>query len=282
LLTKIAKIIVTVILLAALAFVSACTWIYLKQDSIIFPGLHLLKSNGNYKLLPGVRALKIQTDDNETLQAFTSVAEDISITPVSEYVALIFHGNGESAELQNFIPFFRNIGVQALTFDYRGFGDSTGWPSEEGLYRDSIAAAEALKRISGVPYARFIVLGNSIGSGPAAFLARKIDPAALVLLAGFADFKELASAKPPYSFFTFMLRYRFPVAQYLSALKTRCVVLAHGHADEVIPFSNLANLKAALPQSTRVSALESVEAGHNDIFYKVEQRLMAETLACLK
>ncbi len=266
----------------ALAFGSAvicalAALVVWQQERLIFPGVSFKKSSGPFQLLLSVTAVRVNTSDGESLQAFTSIRS----VGQSEYVALIFHGNGETAETQNFIPFFNRVGIPALTFDYRGYGRSTGWPSEQGLYRDAEAAAEKVRELSGLDFDRFVLLGNSIGAGPAAYLARKIQPRALILLAGYSDFRSLVATMPPYSYLTPFLRYQFPVAEYLRGLSTQCVVLAHGRKDQVVPFENLAQLTKAIPQGVSLSVLESEEASHNDIFYKVEEQLVERTKDCL-
>ena len=263
--------------LVSIPVILLSAYVLYDQERFIFPGLYLPKSVGAFALFPGVRAVTIETSDNESLQAFTTVAEGTH----PPFVALIFHGNGETAETQNFIPFFKKVGIPALTFDYRGFGHSSGWPSEEGIYRDAEAAAEKVRELTGLPYSRFVVLGNSIGSGPAAYIAGKIQPRALILIAGFKDFGELVGGIPPYSFLRFGLRYQFPVTKHLEALTGQCVVLAHGKRDQTIPFWHLSQIAKALPATTSVSLLESEIAGHNDIFYKVEDQLIEKTKACL-
>lgn len=253
-------------------------YIYFIQEQLVFPGLSLPKSHGVYKLLPGVTTLRFSTSDGETLQGFTTINPDAP----TEYIGLIMHGNGESAETQNFLPFFRNVGIQSLTFDYRGYGDSTGRPkSENDIYLDAEAAAEAAQRLSGRPFSKFVILGNSLGSGPAAYLASKLNPRALVLIAGYANLKQVAKTKPIYGWFAFALKYRFPVEEYVQKLTDQCVVVAHGQNDEVIPFSQAERVVASLPSSTRVTKLASDIATHNDIFYKVEDQLVAATRRCI-
>jgi fermentation-respiration switch protein FrsA (DUF1100 family) len=248
-----------------------------QQELFIFPGVTFPKSSAPFVLLPGVRELKLSTSDGETLQAFTTLSEGEE----PPFVAVIFHGNGETAEQQNFIPFFKKVGIPALTFDYRGYGHSTGWPSEEGIYKDAEAAAAMVQNLTGLPFSKFVLLGNSIGSGPAAYLASKIQPRALIIVAGYQDFAELVAEKPPYSLLRFGLRYRFPVRDYLRKLTSQCVILAHGEKDEIIPFSHLAGISSAVPSSSTLRVLTSDRAMHGDIYYKVEQQLVDETRGCL-
>jgi fermentation-respiration switch protein FrsA (DUF1100 family) len=253
-----------------------------EQERFIFPAVDFPKSEKPFNLPPGVRELTLSTSDGERLQAFTSISEgQFRSSSAPPFVAVILHGNGETAEILNFIPFFRMVGIPALTFDYRGFGHSSGWPSEQGLYRDAEAAAAMAQELTGLPYSQFVVLGNSIGSGPASYLASKIQPRALIIIAGYQDFADLVAEKPPYSLLSFGLRYRFPVREYVKKLTSQCVVLAHGRRDEIIPFSHLAGISGAVPSTASLHVLTSEIASHDDIYYKVEQQLVEQTRACL-
>jgi pimeloyl-ACP methyl ester carboxylesterase len=96
---------------------------------------------------------------------------------------LHLHGNADSA----FSPWqvrhceaLRRSGFNVLEIDYRGFGLTPGRPSEAGMYDDAEAAYQALLR-RGVGPNRIILLGHSLGSGPAVLLATRHPAAALVL-----------------------------------------------------------------------------------------------------
>jgi pimeloyl-ACP methyl ester carboxylesterase len=79
----------------------------------------------------------------------------------------------------------------------RGFGETPGEPSEAAMYEDSEAAYQELLR-RGVPQQRIIVLGHSLGSGPAVFLATRHKAAALVLFGAFTSIPDAAAGQYPY------------------------------------------------------------------------------------
>jgi pimeloyl-ACP methyl ester carboxylesterase len=83
-----------------------------------------------------------------------------------------------------------------LAIDYRGFGSSTGFPTEEGLTIDGIAAVNWAMEIATVPPNRIVILGHSLGTAVTAaviehFAQRGTEFAGVVLLAGFTDLKNL-------------------------------------------------------------------------------------------
>lgn len=260
---------------ASLAGIAAL--IVSNQERLIFPGVTLTPPALNSSLPSPIRAVHFVTADGETLHGFTSVqdrGEELSSGISSDgYVGLIFHGNGELAAQLSFMPFFGALGIPALTFDYRGYGHSTGWPSESGLYEDARAAARYLAEISGVPYERFIILGNSIGAGPASFLSREISPHALILLAAYSDLPSVVRETSPYGILARFLRFEFPVAAHLRGTSESCVVLAHGARDTIISIDHLSELTAATSHLTQRVVLRSDTAGHNDLFSTVKEDL---------
>ncbi|KAI9765693.1 MAG: hypothetical protein M1835_007337 [Candelina submexicana] len=87
--------------------------------------------------------------------------------------------------------------IHVLTFDYRGFGRSSGSnPTEEGLITDGIAAVTWALEVAGIPLERIVLLGQSLGTAVATavaehFAASKIEFLGVVLVAGFTDIPSL-------------------------------------------------------------------------------------------
>ena len=73
------------------------------------------------------------------------------------------------------------LGLNLLAFDYRGYGESEGAPSEAGLYRDADAAYRYLRDTLGVPPDRIVIFGHSLGSAVAVELAARVPAAGLIL-----------------------------------------------------------------------------------------------------
>src|SRR6185436_5264146 len=110
---------------------------------------------------------------------------------------LYFHGNG--GNLSVWAPILAGIhrqGYAVHAFDYRGYGASTGRPSEQGLYRD-VEAAVAWPWESEAMGAPLIYWGRSLGTAMAAYAAAKRVPDAVILESGFADARSLLRDSPP-------------------------------------------------------------------------------------
>lgn len=266
--------------IALAVYIGMAVVLFASQELFIFPMLraHLGFSDPEIGVPPdGIEEFFVKTEDGNDINVWTTFKKGEQ----PKNIAMVFHGNGETVASQNFLPFFRDLGIPAFTFDYRGYGRSSGWPSEAGINLDADAVWSEIQRRTGINANQLIIIGNSIGTGPATRLAHRVSPKALILIAAYSDFPTLVSGMPVYAPFLFTLRYKLPVAEYLKDIKTDCVIFAHGIRDEIIPFSHrLTNASAVNPNVNSI-ILDSETARHGDIFYKTEDRLKVEVLKCL-
>lgn len=111
----------------------------------------------------------------------------------SDIVFLYLHGNLGHRAIKSRSGFYEHLlkanpNSELLVIDYRGFGDSTGYPSQRGLVKDGLAAWEYLTVERQVPHDRIVLLGSSLGSTVATLIANKLSikaqrPRALILFA---------------------------------------------------------------------------------------------------
>jgi pimeloyl-ACP methyl ester carboxylesterase len=258
--------------------------LWLTQELLLFPilAVELLTSEPIAPPQPGISSFMVPTPDGAELEVRTTFGSTPGLT--SPYVAIIFHGNGETVGNANFLPFFAKHKIPAFTFDYRGYGNSTGWPSERKLLDDGEVIWHAVQAHTGVDPAHTIILGNSIGTGMASYLASRINPRVTVLLAAYATIPEIIRDSPGYSLFSWVLRYRLATTSYLATAKMNCLILAHGKLDSIIKFRHLelVSKSAQHPGIEKIVPLTSELASHNDVFYKVEPELDAALESCLK
>lgn len=209
------------------------------------------------------RAEVIQTRDGERLQAW--------LLPHAQARAFVlyFHGNG--GNLSVWLPVLAGLhrqGYAVAAADYRGYGLSTGTPSERGLYRDVDAVVEwaAPHRPPGVPV---LFWGRSLGTTMAAYAATRTRPAGLILESGFPDARSVLRESPLLFALSVFATYRFPTASH--AQRAGCPILVmHGDADRVIPFGNGRALYEALPEPKRLETIRG--ADHNDLVPPDEPR----------
>ena len=152
--------------------------------------------------------------------------------------AILFsHGNGgnlshRDGSLHILRDTFRR---SVLIYDYPGYGKSGGTPSESGVYDAGTAAWEWL-RAKHSPN-RIVLFGESLGGGVAIELAKRDTCEGLVLFSTFTSLPKAAKAKMPWLPCETLMSNRFDNAAKLPLIR-RPVFIAHGDADEVIPFAH--------------------------------------------
>ena len=187
--------------------------------------------------------LTIETGDGERLRAWHLAPGTQHSAPGAQHPApgtqpplvVYFHGNG--ANLSNWAPILAGIarrGYSVLAFDYRGYGVSSGRPTERGLYRDVDAIVDYVWN-KAFPPPTVVYWGRSLGVSMAAYAATKHPPAGLILESGFPDARSLFRAPSPMAFLALFSTYRFPAAEFLRSLQVPALVV-HGDADSVVPY----------------------------------------------
>ena len=202
-----------------------------------------------------IKEISIETVDGEQLQAF------FYPRPASRCVLLYLHGNGGSAyqRAEKSIP-FSQLGCNLLLLSYRGYGKSSGSPTENWVYRDAQAALAYLAA-RGFEATDTFVLGSSLGSAIAVDVAQNRDLGGLILVAPFSSGRELALAHG----MGFALWFIGSPFDSLAKLpNVRCPVLVvHGDQDRVVPPAQGRKLFDAYRGDKKMVLLEG--AGHNDI-----------------
>jgi uncharacterized protein len=172
--------------------------------------------------------LTIETTDGDSLRAWKL------IHPRPRAQVVYFHGNG--GNLTIWAPILARIaqqGFSVLAFDYRGYGASTGRPTERGLYRDVEAVVQSLW--AAAPARPVIYWGRSLGTVMAAYAATIRPPDGMILESGFPDARSLARTSPALAVLALFSTYRFPCAEFMQKVAAPVLVI-HGDDDHVIPF----------------------------------------------
>jgi fermentation-respiration switch protein FrsA (DUF1100 family) len=174
-------------------------------------------------------ALTIATTDGEQLHAWQLPAE----APRAQIV--YFHGNGGNLSVWApiLVPLAQR-GYSVLAVDYRGYGRSSGRPSERGLYRDVDAVIDRAWRDRN-PGTPMVYWGRSLGSTMAAYAASVKPPDRIILESGFPDARAVVRSSPLLALLTPFASYRFPTAAFMHGVRTPVLVM-HGDRDSVIPF----------------------------------------------
>jgi len=198
-----------------------------------------------------------ESGDGVELNGWWIPAED------SRFVVLFCHGNGGNmAHRLDSINILVNLGLSCFIFDYRGYGNSGGKPSEQGTYLDARAAYEWLLNERQVRAEKVVVFGRSLGGSVAAHLAREITPRGLALESSFTSYVDMGRRFYPYMPVARFARFGYSTIGYLKDVHCP-VLLIHSRADEVVPFEFALELYKA---ANEPKELVEIYGGHNDGF----------------
>lgn len=214
-------------------------------------------------------SLRIRTEDGETLAGWF-----VPGPRVDSPVVLFLHGNaGNIGHRIETLEMLHAAGAATLIVDYRGFGESTGRPTEKGTHRDARAAWEWLVRERGIAPGRIVIFGRSLGSAVGTRLATEIRPAALILEAAFTSIVELGAHHYPWAPVRWLSHFRYDTESYLKEVECPTLI-AHARNDEIVPFEHAERLAGISPPVVELLVLDG---GHNDAMFASYQRY-TETL----
>lgn len=236
------------------------TWL-LQGCMIHFPARAMVATPAEVGL--GYEEVSLTTADGEKLHAWFIPARE------ERAVLLFFHGNaGNISHRLESLRIFHELGLEVLIIDYRGYGRSSGRPSEEGLYRDAEAAYDYLTRERGVPPEHLLVFGRSLGAAVGAHLASQRPVGGLILESGFTSVPDLGAQHYPFLPVRLLARYRYDTQGALSKV-TAPVLVIHSADDDIIPFSHGRALFDAAAEPRQFLELEG---DHNTGFLRSRER----------
>lgn len=241
------------LLLVVTAYLGLC-FLAFKADSIIFQ-----PHKSSYG--PGDLAAPVFAKD---AQVFTLVSGNAHIAavylpnPSARYTLLFSHGNAEDlGDDLSMLHEFRQAGFAVFAYDYRGYGLSSGSPSEKALYQDVDAAYSFLTDTLHTRPDRIISFGRSLGCAAAIHVASTHPVAGLIVESPFLSAFRVLTRVP-----------LLPWDEFNNAAKIRNVhapvLVMHGRADRVVPFSHGERLYQMANEPKQF--LWSDNAGHNDMY----------------
>jgi pimeloyl-ACP methyl ester carboxylesterase len=199
--------------------------------------------------------------------------------PGSRGAVLYCHGNAGdlTVRAQAVQHLSEALQQSVLIFDYPGYGYSEGEPSEEACYAAASAAYDWLTRVQQLSPEDILIYGESLGGGVAIDLAARLPHRALILVKTFTSIPDLAQEHLPLLPVRWLITNRFDNLAKIGNCK-KPILIAHGDADQLIPFAHGQRLAASNP-STEFFRLQG--ADHNDPlgtdFYTALQRFLDKT-----
>lgn len=227
-----------------LAYVGICLALFIFQRSLIyFPQPRLTGANTTIMTLPseseGVLVSARQYDGPKALIYFGGNSEDVS------------------ANMPKFSAAFPDYAIYLL--HYRGYGGSSGKPSEDALVADGLALFD----LASSKHQEVIIIGRSLGSGVAVHVASQRPASRLVLVTPYDSLQEIAAGQFPFFPVRWLLQDKYESWKYAPAVKAPTLIIAADN-DEVIPRAS-----SELLQSRFASGLSTFEVlpntNHNSI-----------------
>jgi fermentation-respiration switch protein FrsA (DUF1100 family) len=262
-----------------IAYGAVVVLVFLFQSHLVFfpgTGREAVLTPQSYGLR--FESVQIRTADGEKLDAWWVPAED------ARGVVLFFHGNaGNISHRLDYLQMFHRLRYTTLIVDYRGYGKSTGTPSEAGTYRDAEAAWEYLRHARMARPQDIVIAGESLGAAVATWLAAEVSlttregPRAVLLFSTFTSVNDLGAQV--YWFLPVRLLSRIGYDNEANLKRIRApVFIAHSRDDDIVPY---AHGKQLYETANEPKAFLEMRGGHNDGFIFVRPEWVAELGAFL-
>jgi pimeloyl-ACP methyl ester carboxylesterase len=236
------------------------------QDQLLFqPSSRLLATPDDAGM--DYETVRLETEDGETLHGWWIPAPDVSRETSPDdratHTLLFFHGNAGniSGRLES-VQQFRRLGLNVLIVDYRGYGQSTGTPSEQGIYADAAACWEHLTAERGIAPADVVVFGRSMGGGAATWLAARRTPGAVILESVFTNVPDVGAHHYPFLPVRALATNQFDNEARVAEIEAPKLFI-HSREDRVVPFELGRRVYEAAAEPKHF--LE-IQGGHNDGF----------------
>ncbi|HIF51216.1 MAG TPA: alpha/beta hydrolase [Thiotrichaceae bacterium] len=249
-------------MLQSLVFILVTSWIlfslfiYFYQSKLIyFPSNEI--ATAPKEISHDYEELTLNTRDDINLNARWYK------NPNARATLLFFHGNaGNISHRPNSIDIFYRLGLSILIIDYRGYGKSSGSPSESGTYLDAETAWTYLTIEKNIAPDNIIIFGRSLGAAIAIWLAEKHSSAALIVESSFTSIADMGKHYYPFLPTELLTRIKYPSENRISKI-TMPLLVIHSVDDDLIPYQHGQKLfKAAKEPKTFLS----INGGHNDGF----------------
>jgi fermentation-respiration switch protein FrsA (DUF1100 family) len=253
---------VTVLVLLGLCYGGVLAWLRVNEDRLVFfpdSGPVPLPAAG---LGLTVHPVLLSSPDGVSLQAW-------EIAPPHPDSAatwlLVLHGNAGNLGTPGRAEHARqlqSLGLGVLALDYRGYGESSGTPSEAGTYVDARTAYDYLRVTRGIPAERIVIYGHSLGSAVAVELATSVPAAGLIAEGAFTSAPDLGSEVYPFLPVRLLARNQFNSLARIGRLRMPLLVI-HGRDDQTIPIAHGRRLFSAAPEP---KWFLDVPGGHDDAY----------------
>jgi hypothetical protein len=243
-------------LLAVLALAAAVAVALTQQRRLMYfplrgvPGPHSVG-------LEGATPVSFQTADGLTLNGWF-----VTRTNTPEFTVIVFNGNaGNRAFRAPLADALASANMAVLLFDYRGFGENGGSPTENGLKNDARAARSYVVSRDDVDGGKLVYFGESLGTAIATDLAVEHRPAALVLRSPFTSMTDVGRHHYAFLPVRWLLRDRYATVDRIARVNAPVLVIG-GDADRIVPIAQTRRIYETARQPKALLVITG--ADHND------------------
>jgi hypothetical protein len=178
---------------------------------------------------------------------------------------LFSHGNaGTIADRLESIEVFRDLGLNVFIYDYGGYGNSSGKPSEKRCYADVRVAWKYVTESRGEAPDRVVLFGRSLGAGPTLELAQAVTPGAVVIESAFISTTQMGKELLPFIPVGWFVRHRFDNAKKIGGI-TSPILVVHSPEDDIIPYRHGQHL---FELASEPKAFLEIHGDHNAGWYE--------------
>lgn len=247
------------------AYITICIVLMFLENSLVYPAPRYPSSDVADGAIPtnwnpknfGAEEVHFQSADGTKLHGWYWQH------PAPQGYLLYCHGNGDCVGyLGDYLAeLSQRHRLSVFVFDYRGYGQSGGSPSETGILQDGASARDWLAERAAVKPDEVILMGRSLGGAVAIDLAANTGARALILQSTFTSLPDAAARIYWFLPVRILMRNQYRSIDKIAKYKGP-VLQSHGDKDRVIPFAIGQQLFSAAPGEKRFYTVPGGD--HND------------------
>jgi fermentation-respiration switch protein FrsA (DUF1100 family) len=221
--------------LAVVGYGAVLWWFHSHENDLIFSPDRVIRTVADSLGLHPAR-VELLAADGERLVGRMYRA---SIPDSEALWVLYFHGNARNATSRvGFHAELVKMGMSVMVAEYRGYGESGGKPSEDGVYQDAAAFYVYLRETLRVPASKIVIYGHSLGAAVAIDLASKVPAARVIVEGAFTSLPDIGQEIYPYIPVRWLANAQFASIEkiprvsapklFIHAVDDRTVPIGHG------------------------------------------------------
>lgn len=217
-----------ILLIISIVYLLSCSYLYVFQENLIFPSYTVDFDKFEIQSTD-IEELTIKTNDKKTLNGVIKNGINPNI------LILYFGGNADDPrEFTTLYPELEEYDI--VTFNYRGYGKSDGTPSEKTLFEDALKIYDEYSQNKDV-----IIIGRSLGSGVATYLASQRDAKGLILITPYDSIVSVAQNKYFFVPVKYLIKHKFESTKYIKELNLPIAIIEVAN-DTTVPNIHTQNL----------------------------------------